>query len=166
MSLPNALGLSKGPPRTFKRLTTNPALLKATTTINKRQLATSTAPSKVPTAAKKPTRSSKYATTATAVEAVEAEVEVEEPVNTPALPAYNYASYTPKPTRSYIRTVTEANIALEGMVGPLGFDLEWCIAKRKGAVHSPVAVVQIADQRKVLILQTSAMRGGERVDVI
>ncbi|PVG01623.1 ribonuclease H-like protein [Serendipita vermifera] len=78
-------------------------------------------------------------------------------------PLYTYTTFEPRPTRLYIKTALEANRVLESMSGPVGFDMEWKVLYRKNgsqskAIQRPVAVVQIANQRSILIFQTSAMK--------
>ncbi|CAG8753208.1 12484_t:CDS:2, partial [Acaulospora colombiana] len=78
---------------------------------------------------------------------------------------YTYTTFEPKPNRLYVKTAAEANRMLESMTGPLGFDMEWRILYRKNGSQNktfqrPVAVVQIANRRSILIIQTSAMKGG------
>jgi hypothetical protein len=79
-------------------------------------------------------------------------------------PLYTYTSFDPRPKRIYIRTVAEANRALEGINGPVGFDMEWRVLFRRvgpqtKAIMKPVAVVQIANRGTIIIIQTSAMKG-------
>ncbi|KAG8835844.1 hypothetical protein FRC17_000808 [Serendipita sp. 399] len=90
---------------------------------------------------------------------VENSDQVDEAVgNDPDLPVYEFSSVQPEVSRKYIRSVVEACNELECVAGPVGFDMEWRVPWR-GMPPRPVAVVQIASQRKVFIIQTSAMRG-------
>ena len=43
--------------------------------------------------------------------------------------------------------------------GPCGFDLEWKPNWRKGQLENPVALVQLANEDTVLLIQVIAMRG-------
>jgi hypothetical protein len=81
------------------------------------------------------------------------------------LPTYAYSNFSPTAVLKYIRFESEANKALENINGPLGFDIEWKVMYRKAMVR-PVAVVQVASERSIYIIQTSAMRGGEQVRII
>jgi hypothetical protein len=76
----------------------------------------------------------------------------------PELPTYSYLNFSTTPVLKYIRSESEANEVLENINGPLGFDIEWKIMFRKAM--RPVAVVQVASERAIYIIQTSAMRGG------
>ena len=164
VSVPNALQLSRGPPRISKDLTVTSKLLDATHSLNHtpqhRAFATSTGARTEATMTRKPPKSAKVIQKNVSPEELEAEGVLEPEASTPVqLPVYDYSTYTPKPTKKYTRISSEAERELEGMVGPLGFDIEWTVVRRKGAAQRPVAMVQIADQRKVLIMQTSAMKG-------
>jgi hypothetical protein len=112
------------------------------------QLATASKARLVSTASKKPSNTRK------ASQSVSVDSETQ-----PELPTYSYLNFSPTPVLKYIRSEFEANEALENINGPLGFDLEWKIMFQRD-MSRPVAVVQVASERAIYIIQTSAMRGG------
>ncbi|KIM28205.1 hypothetical protein M408DRAFT_23911 [Serendipita vermifera MAFF 305830] len=136
VSVPNALQLSKGPPRASKYTSKS---IKAPNTIDRaaqhHTIATSTA---TPPDAIKPTKAIKSSAPVqkdTPVEDLKDDTEAVDPP--PELPVYDYCSYKPTPTRKYARTIVDAERELGGMVGPLGFDIEWRVMHRKGAPQRP-----------------------------
>ncbi|KIM28204.1 hypothetical protein M408DRAFT_23910 [Serendipita vermifera MAFF 305830] len=176
VSVPNALQLSKGPPRASKRPTSTSKKVKVPNTVDRaaqhHTIATPTAtstgsltatPPATPTATLpdpiKPTKAIKSSAPVqkhTPVEDLKDDTKAVDPP--PELPVYDYCSYKPTPTRKYARTIVDAERELGGMFGPLGFDIEWRVMHRKGVPPRPVAIVQIADRKKILIIQTSAMK--------
>ena len=73
---------------------------------------------------------------------------------------YSYKQYRPEPAVVYIQHEEEANDLVQGLKGPLGFDLEWVVIFRRGksALSHPTALVQLCDSRMILLIQVSAMK--------
>ncbi|VDB87065.1 unnamed protein product [Peniophora sp. CBMAI 1063] len=69
-------------------------------------------------------------------------------------PLYTYTEYTPRPVVLYLRTEEEVDEALEGLDGPLGFDLEWKVSRGR---ERPAALVQLSDASMILLIQVTAM---------
>ncbi|OBZ66335.1 Werner syndrome ATP-dependent helicase [Grifola frondosa] len=76
------------------------------------------------------------------------------------LPLYSHTDYSPSPVVVYTRHEEEADELVQAMKGPLGFDLEWCVFFRKNmpARERRTALVQLCDQRMILLVQVSAMK--------
>ena len=76
------------------------------------------------------------------------------------LPSYSYKQYRPTPAVVYTQHEEEANDLVQGMKGPLGFDLEWVVTFRRGKapMERRTALVQLCDARMVLLVQVSAMK--------
>ncbi|KAF8971509.1 ribonuclease H-like domain-containing protein [Flammula alnicola] len=75
--------------------------------------------------------------------------------------AYSWKDYNPKAKVLYIRDHKEANLELSKLPrGPqaLGFDLEWKPTFVKGGGENPVALVQLANNDTIFLLQVSAMK--------
>jgi hypothetical protein len=43
------------------------------------------------------------------------------------------------------------------MDSPLGFDMEWCPTFRRGAAERRTGLVQLSDERTILLIQVSSM---------
>ncbi|KAF8168276.1 ribonuclease H-like domain-containing protein [Crassisporium funariophilum] len=72
--------------------------------------------------------------------------------------AYSWREYNPQAKLLYIRSHEQANTELALLKpGPLGFDLEWKPIFYRGARENPVALVQLANDDTILLLQISAM---------
>lgn len=74
-----------------------------------------------------------------------------------------YALYSwkrsPNARLAYLRDTQKANDEVAKLrSGPLGFDLEWKPSFRKGQKENAVALVQLATEDMVLIIQVSAMQ--------
>ena len=78
----------------------------------------------------------------------------------PNLPLYSYKQYRPTPAVVYTQHEEEANDLVQGMKGPLGFDLEWVVTfrRRKTPMERRTALVQLCDARMILLVQVSAMK--------
>ncbi|KAF9474307.1 ribonuclease H-like protein [Pholiota conissans] len=75
--------------------------------------------------------------------------------------AYSWKECNPQAEVLYIRDHNEANLELSKLPhGPqaFGFDLEWKPTFVRGAGENPVALVQLANNEKILLLQVSAMK--------
>ncbi|KAJ3576152.1 hypothetical protein NP233_g635 [Leucocoprinus birnbaumii] len=76
----------------------------------------------------------------------------------PATP-YSWQEWHPNIQLIYIRNHRQANEELERLGdGPYGFDLEWKPNFVKGRAENRVALVQIANDETILLLQVSAMQ--------
>lgn len=82
-----------------------------------------------------------------------------------AVPAYNptvlysWRDIHPNARLIYTRDHTEANVALAQLHDNVyGFDLEWKPNFTKGAPENPVALIQIANNKVLLLLQVTAMQ--------
>ena len=72
---------------------------------------------------------------------------------------YSWQTYSPSARLVYIRDVETAETELaQFKPGLTGFDMEWRPCYRKGQPENPVALVQLANEETVLLLQISAMR--------
>lgn len=79
------------------------------------------------------------------------------PPGTPRI--YSYKDYDPAPRVMYCTDPAEADRLVEQLSGPVGFDMEWKFYfARRTAVHKPVAVIQVADEKMILVVQISAMK--------
>jgi hypothetical protein len=76
------------------------------------------------------------------------------------LPVYSWRTLSPTPRLIYIRHDNTADAAILELQRhqPLGFDLEWKPVFVKDASQNPVALVQLANESTVLLLQVTAMR--------
>ncbi|KAM5539759.1 hypothetical protein V8D89_006572 [Ganoderma adspersum] len=76
------------------------------------------------------------------------------------LPLYSYKQYRPTPAVVYTQHEEEANDLVQGMKGPLGFDLEWVVTFRRGKapMERRTALVQLCDAQMILLVQVSAMK--------
>jgi len=74
------------------------------------------------------------------------------------LPAYSWRNYHPTAQLRYITDADNADIDLTALDGPVGFDLEWKPNFVKGAPENPVALVQLANSKFILVIQISSMR--------
>ncbi|KAI0922992.1 hypothetical protein AcW1_002508 [Taiwanofungus camphoratus] len=76
------------------------------------------------------------------------------------LPLYSYKDYPPVPTVIYTRHEEEANELVQTLRGPLGFDLEWriFIQQKRSPIERRTALVQLSDERMILLVQVSAMK--------
>jgi hypothetical protein len=74
-------------------------------------------------------------------------------------PLYSWRLIHPKAHCHYIRDVHQANILVGLLRGPVGFDLEWRPSFQKGQPENPVALVQLANEETILLIQVSAMQG-------
>lgn len=84
----------------------------------------------------------------------------------PTIP-YSWREKHPNAQLVYIRDHQEANRALERLDdGVYGLDLEWKPTFAKGQAENPVALVQIANYRTILLLQVTAMRGEANLQLI
>jgi hypothetical protein len=73
---------------------------------------------------------------------------------------YSCRSINPNIKVFYIRDSAEANRHVSKLPkGPVGLDLEWKPTFVKGASENPVALVQLATNDTVLLIQVSAMEG-------
>ncbi|KAF9535507.1 ribonuclease H-like domain-containing protein [Crepidotus variabilis] len=84
---------------------------------------------------------------------------------TPPRPApteeYSWSTYNSGAKVIYIRNHEQANIALAALTpenGPLGFDLEWRPTFVKGQPENPAALVQLANENTIMLIQITAMR--------
>ncbi|KAF9452541.1 ribonuclease H-like protein [Macrolepiota fuliginosa MF-IS2] len=83
------------------------------------------------------------------------------PINTPSEPTipYSWDEWHPNVQLIYIRDHLEANRELERLDSHVyGFDLEWKPTFVKGQAKNPVALVQIANHKTILLLQVTAMQ--------
>lgn len=75
-------------------------------------------------------------------------------------PPYSWRAANANTRLLYIRDATQANCEVSKLRrGPVGFDLEWRPTFVKGHPENPVALVQIANQDAILLIQVSAMQG-------
>ncbi|KDQ54182.1 hypothetical protein JAAARDRAFT_38785 [Jaapia argillacea MUCL 33604] len=78
------------------------------------------------------------------------------------LPVYSYKDYPPAPGPMlvYTRHEEEANDFVQMLKGPLGFDMEWRViwCRGRSSIERRTAVVQVCDERLVLMIQISAMK--------
>lgn len=74
--------------------------------------------------------------------------------------AYSWNEASPNARLVYLRDADEANQVLSRLQpGPLGFDLEWKPTYVKGGHENPVALVQLANDDTIHLIQISAMKG-------
>ncbi|SRR5258705_8802722 len=77
----------------------------------------------------------------------------------PLTQPYDFRDYNSIPRISYIRSPEHANFVLGTLQsGPLGFDLEWRPTHVKGAPENPVALIQLANDRSIMLFQVSSMQ--------
>jgi hypothetical protein len=81
------------------------------------------------------------------------------PRRPPPTTRYSWRNIHPQATLHYIRDAEQADIQVELLQGPVGFDLEWKPNFRKGEPENPVSLVQLANNETILLLQISAMKG-------
>lgn len=76
----------------------------------------------------------------------------------PILPLYSWRGISSHTNLLYIRNCTEADLEVSKLGGgTLGFDLEWRPTFVKGHPENPVALVQLANEDTILLIQISAM---------
>ena len=86
------------------------------------------------------------------------------------LPCYSYLERTPNAQLYYIWETHEANIVLErsslcsqNISGKnrvyMGFDMEWAPVHQKGVPQNPVALIQLATEYEIFLLQIYRMEG-------
>lgn len=83
------------------------------------------------------------------------------PVRPEPTVVYSYRNLGIKPpiTLHYIRDYDEANVAVEKLQpGAYGFDLEWKPSFVKGQGENRVALVQLANDQTILLIQVSALK--------
>jgi hypothetical protein len=98
-------------------------------------------------------------------------------VDASIFPAYSYKDYSPKATTIYTQHEQEANDLVDMLNGcvsvfrfenywrdnifsvdrPLGFDMEWRVIYRRGVGERRTALVQLSDERMILLIQISSM---------
>ncbi|RXW16585.1 hypothetical protein EST38_g9261 [Candolleomyces aberdarensis] len=72
---------------------------------------------------------------------------------------YVWREWSPNATVVYLRNSDEANRHLSTMTpGCIGFDLEWKPVFAKGAQENPVALVQLANDDMIYLVQVTAMK--------
>lgn len=81
------------------------------------------------------------------------------PQRPPPTTRYSWRNIHPNTTLHYIKDVEQADLCLEKLQGPVGFDLEWKPTFKKGAPENPVALVQLANKDTIMLIQISAMKG-------
>ncbi|KAG8990987.1 hypothetical protein FRB90_001503 [Tulasnella sp. 427] len=62
-----------------------------------------------------------------------------------------------EPMRWYITNADEAEDALTGLKGPVGFDMEWTVIFRRGVIPRKTALIQVADKTKIMLFHISRM---------
>lgn len=73
---------------------------------------------------------------------------------------YSWAEWSPNAEVVYLRDAEETNKHLSQLKpGCLGFDLEWKPNYVKGGKENPVALVQLANDDVIYLLQITAMKG-------
>ena len=73
---------------------------------------------------------------------------------------YSWKTKAPHTRLVYIRDWHTAELEIAWFKpGPCGFDLEWKPNWRKGQRENPVALVQLANDDTVLLIQITAMQG-------
>ncbi|KAG8967663.1 hypothetical protein FRC03_009500 [Tulasnella sp. 419] len=65
----------------------------------------------------------------------------------------------PAPTLVYVTNRDEADDLVEGMQGPIGFDMEWPVQRRKGGKQLRTALIQIATKDMILLIHLNKMPG-------
>ncbi|CED83173.1 ribonuclease h-like protein [Phaffia rhodozyma] len=77
------------------------------------------------------------------------------------LPAYNHMDFLPDghdpPEVLFVNTIEEANAAIGRLTSPIGLDIEWTPSYRKGVSPSPTALVQLADNKLILLVHLVKM---------
>ncbi|KZT06265.1 uncharacterized protein LAESUDRAFT_759455 [Laetiporus sulphureus 93-53] len=103
----------------------------------------------------------KNAVAASEVASETAETAVQEPAPPPRVyKLYHWKVHAPNARLVYIRDAQTADHELSQLGdGPLGFDMEWKPAFYKGQKANPVALIQLANDDVILLLQVSAMNG-------
>lgn len=87
-----------------------------------------------------------------------------QPADKPKAPArvypfYNWANIAPNTSFFYLTDLYAAENALARFKpGLVGFDQEWKPIWNKGQTENPVALIQLANDDTILLLQVSAMR--------
>lgn len=77
----------------------------------------------------------------------------------PLWPIYSWRERSTGTRLLYITECQQANEAIESLSrGPMGFDLEWRPNFVKGEAENPVALVQLANEDTILLVQVSNMR--------
>jgi len=72
---------------------------------------------------------------------------------------YSWKEFHPTASVTYVRDHRQADYLLQRLnKGPYGFDLEWKPNFTKGRAQNRVALVQIANDQSILLLQVSAMQ--------
>lgn len=78
----------------------------------------------------------------------------------PQLPPYSWQSLSPNAQLLYIQSVEEADREITLLnTDVVGFDLEWKPVYRRGQRENPVALVQLANSHKVLLIHICKMPG-------
>ncbi|KAF8058278.1 ribonuclease H-like domain-containing protein [Lyophyllum atratum] len=77
---------------------------------------------------------------------------------TPLLNPYSWRTIHPDATIHYIRDPDDADTLVDTLSGPVGFDLEWKPTFTNNTPENPVALVQLANQDTILLIQISAMQ--------
>ncbi|TFK20141.1 ribonuclease H-like protein [Coprinopsis marcescibilis] len=73
--------------------------------------------------------------------------------------AYSWRVFSSNARISYITDILQAETELSAIQpGPLGFDLEWKPNYRKGGAENPVALVQLANNQAIFLIQISTIR--------
>lgn len=72
------------------------------------------------------------------------------------LPPFDSTHYPTPPTIIYSTKEVEIKKVLEGMKGPLAFDLEWPVSNRRG-VEFPTALAQVCDESTILLVHVAKM---------
>ncbi|KAG6866837.1 hypothetical protein C0991_008773 [Blastosporella zonata] len=75
----------------------------------------------------------------------------------PKFPVYHWRNIHPNARILYVRDITLANSLIDALTGPVGFDLEWKPIFTKNTPENPVAIVQLANETNILVIQVSAM---------
>ncbi|KAG6910591.1 hypothetical protein DXG01_009542 [Tephrocybe rancida] len=73
------------------------------------------------------------------------------------LPAYHWRNIHPNASLHYVSDFQSANALIDALHGPVGFDLEWKPTFTKNTPENPVAIVQLANESNILVIQVSAM---------
>jgi hypothetical protein len=77
---------------------------------------------------------------------------------------YIWSEWSPNASIIYLRNSEDANRHLSTMTpGCVGFDLEWKPVFAKGAKENPVALVQLANDDRIYLLQVTAMKGAVHI---
>ena len=75
---------------------------------------------------------------------------------------YTWRDYNSAAQVLYIRDHVEANMQLSRLpesANILGFDLEWKPTFKRGGRENPVALVQLANDKTIFLLQITSMQG-------